>query len=89
MNRSVQLLGYYVTQKPVRTKQGKLMAFGTWLDREGLFFDTTHFPPELEKSPFQGRGCYLIKGVVVDDFDFASIEVKFMKKLAYVKDSRY
>ena len=89
MNRSVQLLGYYVTQKPVRTKQGKLMAFGTWLDREGQFFDTTHFPPELEKSPFQGRGCYLIVGKVVDDFDFASIEVKFMKKLAYVKDGRY
>ncbi|MGB5023861.1 MAG: DNA polymerase III subunit alpha [Saprospiraceae bacterium] len=89
MNRNVQLLGYYVTQKPVRTKQGKLMAFGTWLDREGQFFDTTHFPPELEKSPFQGRGCYLIVGKVVDDFDFASIEVKFMKKLAYVKDGRY
>jgi len=65
------------------------MAFGTWLDREGQFFDTTHFPPELEKSPFQGRGCYLIAGKVVDDFDFASIEVKFMKKLAYVKDGRY
>lgn len=37
MNRQVEILGYYVTQKPVRTKQGKLMAFGTWLDREGHF----------------------------------------------------
>lgn len=89
MNRQVEILGYYVTQKPVRTKQGKLMAFGTWLDREGHFFDTTHFPPSLEHNPFQGRGCYWIRGKVIDDFDFASIEVIQMKKLPYVKDARY
>ncbi|HEX5626192.1 MAG TPA: DNA polymerase III subunit alpha [Saprospiraceae bacterium] len=89
MGRQVNLLGYYVCQKPVRTKQGKLMAFGTWLDRDGNFFDTTHFPPEMERFPFQGRGCYWIRGRVVDDFDFASIEVSEMRKLPYVKDGRY
>ncbi len=89
VNREVSMLGYYVTQKPVRTKQGKLMAFGTWLDPKGAFFDTTHFPPELEHFPFQGRGCYHIRGKIVDDFDFPSLEVHSMRKLPYVKDQRY
>ena len=41
----VSMLGYYVTRKPVTTSNGKLMSFGTWLDEEGKYFDTTHFPP--------------------------------------------
>lgn len=87
--RQISMLGYYVTQKPVRTKQGKLMAFGTWLDANGHFFDTTHFPASLEHHPFQGRGCYLLHGKVVEDFGFPSLELTAMKKLPYVKDQRY
>ena len=62
--------------------------FGTW-DSEGRFFDTTHFPPSLARYPFKGRGCYLIEGRIVDDFDFPSMEVDKMERLPYVRDERY
>lgn len=88
-HKTVTILGYYVTRKNVTTVNRKLMNFGTWLDREGRFFDTTHFPPCLSKYPFRGKGCYLITGKIVLDFDFPSIEVIKMEKLPYVKDERY
>lgn len=56
------------------------MWFGTFLDADGEFFDTTHFPNNTPLYPFRGAGCYLIKGKVVEDFWFPSIEVvKFAK----------
>jgi DNA polymerase-3 subunit alpha len=89
VGKRVMILGYYVTKKNVTTVNKRLMNFGTWVDKEGRFFDTTHFPPSLKRSPFRGKGCYLIKGIVVLDFDFPSIEVSEMKKLPIVKDGRY
>jgi DNA polymerase-3 subunit alpha len=65
------------------------MSFGTWVDREGRYFDTTHFPPSLEAYPFKGKGIYMIKGKVVDDFGFKSMEVVGMERLPYRKDERY
>jgi DNA-directed DNA polymerase III PolC len=87
--RTVRMLGYYVTRKQVTTVNKKHMSFGTWLDKEGRFFDTTHFPPSLRRHPFRGKGCYLIIGKVVLDFGFPSIEVTKMERLAFVKDERY
>ena len=89
MGKTVKMIGYYVTRKDVTTSNRKLMNFGTWVDRNGHFFDTTHFPPSLARYPFKGRGLYHIKGKVVDDFDFPSIEVEWMDKLPFVKDGRY
>lgn len=89
VGRRVSMLGYYVTRKPVTTANGKLMSFGTWLDEQGRYFDTTHFPPQLERHPFQGKGLYLIHGKVTEDFDFASLEADSMEKLPYRKDHRY
>ena len=88
-NKVVQILGYYVCRKGVLTVKKKYMFFGTWLDKEGCFFDTTHFPPAAKKTPLRGRGCYLITGKVTLDFGFPSIEVINMEKLAFVKDGRY
>ena len=87
--KHVLMLGYFVTRKNVTTSNRKLMNFGTWLDTEGHFFDSTHFPPSLAKYPFRGRGCYLLKGKIVLDFGFPSIEVTAMQKLPYVQDERY
>ena len=89
IGRSVQMLGYYVTRKNVTTVNRKLMNFGTWLDRKGHFFDTTHFPPSLEAHPFKGKGLYQLRGKIVEDFGFPSMEVSCMEKLPYVKDERY
>ena len=47
----IRILGYYVCKKEVRTVRGKRMAFGTWIDPEGRFFDTTHFAYALTIFP--------------------------------------
>lgn len=89
IGKFVTMMGYYVARKDVMTSNYKLMNFGTWLDRDGLYFDSTHFPPSLAKYPFKGKGMYLMKGKVVEDFGFPSIEVTSMIKLPFVKDGRY
>ena len=85
----VRMVGYFITRKNVTTSNRKLMNFGTWIDASGHFFDTTHFPPSLARYPFRGKGCYLITGKIVDDFDFPSLEVDKMERLPYVMDERY
>ena len=89
VGRGVKILGYYVCKKDVRASNGQLMAFGTWLGRDGHFFDTTHFPAFLKHFPFRGKGIYKIEGKVVEEFGFPSIEVMKMERLPFVKDERY
>ena len=86
--RQVEIAGIYVTYKPVHTVKKSLMAFGTFLDREGNFFDTIHFPPCLQKYTFKGNGVYSIKGKVVEEFGFPSLEVEQMQKLPVKPDPR-
>jgi DNA polymerase-3 subunit alpha len=57
------------------------MWFGTFLDNEGNFLDTIHFPASTPAYPFRGKGCYLIEGKVVDDFGYPSIDVNKFAKL--------
>jgi len=77
----VRMVGQYVCEKTVHTKNSKKMWFGTFLDAEGDFFDTTHFPNNTPAYPFWGAGCYLIMGKVVEDFGFPSVEVIRFAKL--------
>ncbi|MEO9870387.1 MAG: DNA polymerase III subunit alpha [Ekhidna sp.] len=91
-NKVVKMLGYLVSIKdvPIKKKDGKVkMNFGTWIDVEGGYFDTTHFPQTLKKYRFNGLGCYLLLGKVVIDFDFPSIEISKMEKLPMIPDPRY
>lgn len=88
VNKTVRMVGNYVTYKWVRTIKGDTMAFGTFLDEEGHFFDTTHFPQCLKKYPFGGNGVYLIAGKVVEDYGFPGIEVEKMAKLPIHPDPR-
>lgn len=88
LNKTIRMIGNYVTYKWVRTIRGDTMAFGTFLDEEGCFFDTTHFPQSLKEYPFEGIGVYLIQGKVVEEFGFPSIEVKKMAKLPIHPDPR-
>jgi DNA polymerase III alpha subunit len=88
LGKNIRILGNYVTYKWIRTSRGDTMAFGTFLDTERNFFDTTHFPPALKEYPFSGSGVYLILGKVVEDFGFPSIEVKKMAKLPIKPDPR-
>lgn len=89
INKTIVICGYLVTYKPVRTINKKRMAFVTWIDQKGNFFDSVHFPPIWEKLPLRGKGCYLLRGKVADDFGVCSLEVRFMEKLPFLADPRY
>ncbi len=83
VGKSVEIVGYLVHRKPTRTSNGKIMYFGTWLDLEGEWLDTVHFPDTNNRNPFTGPGCYLIRGKVVEEYGFFSIETHWMNRLKY------
>lgn len=88
MGRHVKIYGYLVNYKMIRTKNNKNMAFGYFIDHEGEFFDTTHFPQNIERYPFRGRAVYCIDGKVVEEYGFPSIEVLSMRKCGLKMDPR-
>ena len=81
IGKTVKMVGLFVCEKTVHTKNNKKMWFGTFLDQEGNFFDTVHFPNTTPAYPFRGAGCYLMQGKVIEDFGFASLEVQKFAKL--------
>jgi DNA polymerase-3 subunit alpha len=89
LNKEVDILAYLVSVKDTSTIKGDRMSFGTFVDREGHFLDTTHFPLVAKAYPFRGRGVYTIKGKVVEEFGFYSMEVIQMEKLPYITDPRF
>ncbi|MEQ8924321.1 MAG: DNA polymerase III subunit alpha [Fulvivirga sp.] len=89
VGKVVTILGYLIAIKNTSTSNGKRMNFGTFIDLEGNFIDTVHFPPSVERWPFRGRGVYTITGKVVEEYDFPSIEVIMMEKERYIDDPRY
>lgn len=88
-NREITLYGYLVTTKVTKTSNGKRMHFGNFLDRDGYFFDTVHFPQVAERYPFRGRGVYIVTGKVSEEFGCYSIEVTSMEKAVMISDPRY
>ncbi len=83
LGKKVSILGYLVTVKRTQTNKKDRMNFGTFIDMEGNFIDTVHFPPSAKKSPFRGMGVYLLEGKVVEEYDFLTIEVNQMEKMPY------
>ncbi|WP_194851386.1 DNA polymerase III subunit alpha [Nonlabens antarcticus] len=89
LNNMILIYGYVVNVKTTHTGNGKRMQFGTFLDRDGHFFDTVMFPPVAARITFRGSGIYAVYGKVVEEFDFYSIEVQQMEKADYITDPRY
>ncbi len=87
--RTISMVGYLITVKETKTKKGDRMNFGTFIDRQGHFIDTVHFPPVARQYPFRGKGMYLITGKVVQEFGFYTMEVSAMQKLGYITDPRF
>lgn len=86
--KQVKMLAYLISRKHVPTKKGT-MYFGTWIDHEGSYFDTAHFPDSLAQYPFQGGGCYLLLGNVEVDYHFPTITIIKMAKMPFIPDPRY
>jgi DNA polymerase-3 subunit alpha len=84
INQTVSIVGYLVHTKRTQTGKGERMYFGTFVDTEGHWIDTVHFPNSARQFPFTGGGCYHITGKVTVEYDFMSIEVESMKRLAYI-----
>jgi len=87
--RTVRMVGNLVTIKNVRTVKKEWMHFAAFLDAEGEFFDTIHFPKSLRQYPFRGYGVYLILGKVEEELGFPSITVEKLAKLPVMSDPRY
>ncbi|MBD1432399.1 DNA polymerase III subunit alpha [Sphingobacterium sp. DN00404] len=86
--KQVRMLAYLIARKHVPTKRGA-MYFGTWIDVNGDYFDTAHFPDCLERYPFKGGGCYLLLGTVEVDYHFPTLTIHKMAKLPFIPDPRY
>lgn len=81
LHQMVELIGYFVTTKPVITVKGETMQFGTFLDKHGDWLDSVHFPDSFRQYPFLGKGFYVLKGKVVEEFGVYSIEVNYCRKI--------
>lgn len=86
--RQVKMLAYLISRKHVPTKKGA-MYFGTWIDANGEYFDTAHFPDSLKEYDFQGGGCYLLLGTVEIDYHFPTVTIHKMAKMQMIPDPRY
>lgn len=86
--KNIEIDGWLITTKYVRTIKNEIMHFAAFLDRNGDFFDTVHFPASLQRYPFRGDGVYRVRGVVVEEYGFPSIEARELVKLPLKNDPR-
>jgi len=89
VGKIVRMVGHLVTIKYIKTVKNEWMHFAAFIDSDGEFFDTVHFPQSLKKYSFRGSGSYLIRGKVVEEFGFPSLEVEKMAKLPVIADPRF
>jgi DNA polymerase-3 subunit alpha len=89
IGRTAVGVGYLVTVKETRTGKGERMCFGCFIDSEGHWLDSVHFPPALKRQNFRGRGIYRISGPVREEYGCVHIEAHQLEKLDYIPDPRY
>ncbi|MHA7607895.1 DNA polymerase III subunit alpha [Elizabethkingia meningoseptica] len=91
--KQVKMLAYLISRKhvPIKNKYGNRddMYFGTWIDAEGQYFDTAHFPDSLRHFPFKEGGIYLLLGTVEVDYHFPTVTINRMAKMPLITDPRY
>lgn len=81
VGNQVEILCFYICEKPVRTVKGQMMFFGTFIDRNGDWVDPVHFPDTATKQRLTGKGFYHIQGKVIEEFGVYSIDVCWMQKI--------
>lgn len=89
IGKIVWVKGYLIHRKHAQTRNGESMYFGTFLDEEGHWLDTVHFPPVAQKFFFRGKGVYKVRGKVVEDYDCIHVEADYMEKMDVIEDPRY
>ncbi len=76
--KTVEIVGYLITTKSTRTKHGEPMYLGTFIDRNGDWLDTAHFPAVAKQYRFKGKNCYLLRGRVQESFAAYTLIVEGM-----------
>lgn len=89
IGKRVSMLGYVVHIKPTKTGTGERMSFGSFIDTNGDFWDSTQFPSVEAQYPFRGRGVYRLTGKVEEEFGHLSLSVHHVEKLPWKQDPRY
>jgi DNA-directed DNA polymerase III PolC len=87
LGQEIVVLGYLIEWKPVHTKHGKFMFFGTFIDAAGNWLDTVHFPNSASFYPLQGVGYYRMYGTVIEEFGQYSLNVGRLEKVGIKKRS--
>jgi len=85
----VTVVGYLVTVKETATAKGERMCFGCFIDLEGAWLDTVHFPGVARDFPFRGRGVYAVRGTVSESFGCLNVDAQRMERLTTLPDPRY
>jgi len=85
----VTIVGHLVTVKETATAKGERMCFGCFVDLEGAWLDTVHFPGVARDFPFRGRGVYAVRGTVSESFGCVGVDAQRMERLATLPDPRY
>jgi len=86
--KTVRMLGIFVCLKYVKTHNGQIMNFMTWIDSEGKFYDSVHFPDTLKEYPFKGGGVYLMLGIIDVEFDYPVLRAQKLAKMPFKQDPR-
>jgi len=81
LGEEVPVLGWLVASKTVNTMNRQNMHFHTFLDEDGEWLDTIFFPNTSRYQPVTGKGCYAMKGKVVEEFGVYSVEVRECRKI--------
>lgn len=89
IGQTIGICGVIVTAKRVPLSGGRNMFFGTFLDRDGVFFDTVHFPDSVARSFMSGKEVYQVIGRVTSDYELCSIIVERVIRLNRRPDPRF
>jgi DNA polymerase-3 subunit alpha len=82
VGKVIDVLGYFITSKPVLTIKKQYMFFGTFIDHNGDWIDSVHFPDVADKYSLGGKGFYHLKGKVVEEFGVNTLEVQVLTKVS-------
>ena len=85
----VTVVGHLVTVKETATAKGERMCFGCFVDLEGAWLDTVHFPGVARDFPFRGKGVYAVRGTVSESFGCINVDAQRMQRLDTLPDPRY
>lgn len=89
VNKTIAIIGKLVTSKTTKTSKGDYMAFSTFLDLDGVCFDSVQFPKVMARYPIQGAGIYFIKGIVSEDLGYYAITTEQILKIPRLPDPRF